>query len=119
MMQGAKGVTMTRTSFVGARVTVRAPVAGRRACGGRTRRTVTSAKYGEEGKYFDLRPQGKRRRGPADHEGTRAKGTTTTTGLGTGLGVRSLRSRSPARGGRNREGEGSSRGGWAGRTMAA
>ena len=53
MMQGAKGVTMTRTSFVGARVTVRAPVTGRRACGG-TRRTVTSAKYGEEGKYFDL-----------------------------------------------------------------
>ncbi|WZN66185.1 subunit VI of photosystem I reaction centre [Chloropicon roscoffensis] len=52
-MQGAKGVTMTRTSFVGARVTVRAPVTGRRACGG-TRRTVTSAKYGEEGKYFDL-----------------------------------------------------------------
>lgn len=44
---------MTRTSFVGARVTVRAPVTGRRACGG-TRRTVTSAKYGEEGKYFDL-----------------------------------------------------------------
>ena len=54
MIQGAKGVTMTRTSFVGARVTVRAPVTGRRACGGRTRRTVTSAKYGEEGKYFDL-----------------------------------------------------------------
>merc|ERR1711916_332870 len=53
MMQGAKGVTMTRTSFVGARVTVRAPVTGRRACGG-NRRTVTSAKYGEEGKYFDL-----------------------------------------------------------------
>ena len=53
-MAGARGVMTTKTSFVGAKVVARAPVCARRAHAGSYRRHATQAKYGDDGKYFDL-----------------------------------------------------------------
>ena len=47
-MQGA----IAKSAFTGARVVIQPK--GRRIQGGRNRAVVTKAKYGDEGKYFDL-----------------------------------------------------------------
>ncbi|QDZ24627.1 subunit H of photosystem I [Chloropicon primus] len=44
----------TKTSFLGAKVVARAPACARRAHAGSYRRHATQAKYGDDGKYFDL-----------------------------------------------------------------